>query len=102
MRRSIPWAVIAVLPLVGAVLIATAPESPSQPPAFLPQTPSVIENWFIVLGAVLVAQMLYFAVHAWRNPKVGANRRIFWVVAIVLVAFVATPLYWWQYSDRAT
>jgi hypothetical protein len=46
--------------------------------------------------------MLFFAVHAWRNPKVGADRRILWVVAIVLFAFVATPLYWWQYSDRAT
>jgi len=102
MRRSIPWAVIAGLPLVGAVVIATAPEAPSQAPAFLPQTPGVVANWFIVLGAVLVAQMLFFAVHAWRNPKVGANRRIPWVVAIVLFAFVATPLYWWHFSESAT
>jgi hypothetical protein len=93
---------MALLPLAGAVLIAAAPEDPTRAPALLPQTPLVIENWFVVLGAVLIAQMVFFAVHAWRNPKVGANRRILWVGAIVLAAFVATPLYWWQYSERAT
>jgi len=102
MRRSVPWAAIALLPLAGAVLVAAAPDDPTWTPGFLPQVPFIIENWFFILGAVLLMQVLFFAAHAWRNPKVGPNRRILWVVAIVLVAFVATPLYWWQYSERAT
>ena len=102
MRRSVLWAGAALLPLAGAVLIATTPEDPKGVPAGLPQVPFIIEHWFLVLGVVLLAQMVFFAVHAWRNPRIGPNRRMLWVVAIVLVAFIATPLYWWQYSERAT
>jgi hypothetical protein len=46
--------------------------------------------------------MVFFAVHAWRNPKVGPNRRLLWVLAIFLAAALATPLYWWIYSEPAT
>ena len=102
MRRSVLWAVIALLPLAGALLMMAVPDDPNGTPILLPQTPFIVEHWFLVLASALLAQMLFFAVHAWRNPKVGPNRRMFWVVAIILFAFVATPLYWWHYSESAT
>jgi hypothetical protein len=102
MSRSLPCAVAAFLPLAGAALIAVTPDDPSRVPFLFPQTDFFILYWFAILVGVLFVQMLFFAVHAWRNPRVGPNRRIPWVVAIVFFAFVATPLYWWHYSETAT
>jgi hypothetical protein len=102
MRRSIPWGLIAFLPIAFALVLAFTPDSPSGAPAFLPQTPLIVEYWFLVFGGLALLQMLFFAVHAWRNPKVGHNRRLFWVVAILFFAVVSTPLYWWAYAEPAT
>ena len=82
--------------------MTVAPDDPTKAPAFLPQAPVVVEYWFLVLALVLVGQMLFFAVHAWRNPKVGHNRRLVWVIAIALASLIATPAYWWMYSEPAT
>jgi hypothetical protein len=102
MRRTIPWAVAALLPIAGAIVIVAAPDDSARTPAPIPEIPFFVAHWFELLVILLLAQVLFFAVHAWRNPKVGPNRRLFWVVAIVSFAFVATPLYWWAYSDTAT
>jgi hypothetical protein len=101
-RRSISWALAALLPVAGAAVMIAAPDDPAKAPAFLPQWSVVVEYWFLVLVVVLIAQMLFFAVHAWRNPKVGHNRRLLWVIAIALGSLVATPVYWWVYGEPAT
>ena len=102
MNRSVPWAMFALFPIASAILIASAPEDPKRAPVPLPQTPLVIEYWFLILAAALLVQVVFFVVHAWRNPKVGPGRRILWVVAMLSVSAIAIPLYWWRYSERAT
>jgi hypothetical protein len=86
MRRSIPWGVAALVPIAAAAVFGTAPLDPISA---------------VFLGAVFYGAILFFAFHAWWNPRVGVNRRIIWVVAIV-VMMVITPAYWWVYSDPAT
>jgi len=98
MSRSLPWAALALFPLVGLGFLAATGDDPSPP--FLPRTEFVVLYWWLILGTLLLAQMVLFAVHAWRNPKVGPNRRLVWVVAIVLFPIVATPAYWWTYTGR--
>ena len=102
MRRTPTWAVLALLPLAGAAVILSAPDDVTKAPAFLPNSPLVVEYWFLLVVVLLIVQMLFFAVHAWRNPKVGHNKRLLWVMGIALFAIISTPLYGWAYSDPAT
>jgi hypothetical protein len=101
MRRSPIWALAALLPIIGAVIIATAPDTGGAP-AWLPETDLVHLYWFAALAIVLLAQMTFFAMHAWRNPKVPRGHRVAWVVGILSFAIISTPVYWWLYAEPAT
>lgn len=41
--------------------------------------------------------MAVFLVHAFRTDQMNADRRILWVVVLLLFGVFANPVYWWLY-----
>ncbi|HEY2322589.1 MAG TPA: hypothetical protein VGJ82_06950 [Thermoanaerobaculia bacterium] len=48
----------------------------------------------MLLGFALTAVYL---IHAFRNDQLAQDRRILWVIVLLLFGFFADPVYWWLY-----
>jgi intracellular septation protein A len=46
---------------------------------------------------VMVAGLIAYVVHAWRNPRVKKDERTLWVLVLLLGGPIAMPIYWWIY-----
>src|SRR5689334_5035889 len=97
MRRSIPWAVAALLPPFALVALVMSKPEDSTEKYFAVYW----FDWFAMLVGVCIAQMICFAVHAGINRKLSFDRRVLWTLTNFLLPFSAS-LYWWVYGDSAT
>ena len=104
MRRSVPWAAVAVFPLAALALV-TAFEPEASPRFARLATSSgagafLLRYWWSFLFAAIAAQFVWFLVAAARNRALPIWQRVAWSVAMVLFGPLAAPAYWWLHSER--
>ncbi len=46
---------------------------------------------------LMVALMATYLVHAFRDDRLTSDRRILWVIVLLLFGVFAFPVYWWLY-----
>ena len=46
---------------------------------------------------LMFALTAVYVVHAFRNDELASDRRILWVVVLLLGGMIASPVYWWFY-----
>lgn len=105
MKRSFPWAVLALAPFLVIALAANIPEideffATSIPPSALAQF--LVEYWWSVVAVAVLLHAIGFAMAAFANRALSLRRRILWSVAMVLGAPLVAPIYWWLHSDTGS
>jgi hypothetical protein len=53
----------------------------------------------VTLATVLLSMALVvsYAYHAYRNPAVSEDGKVFWIVVLAIGSLVVTPVYWWRH-----
>jgi ABC-type uncharacterized transport system permease subunit len=46
---------------------------------------------------LMFALTAVYVVHAFRNDELASDRRILWVIVLLLGGMIASPVYWWFY-----
>ena len=49
--------------------------------------------------AIVIALLttVFFVIDVFRNPRVGQDQRVLWLIVLLLAGVVAMPIYWWLY-----
>ena len=95
------WAIAAFAPWIGAAMqvplltVLVPLEEGDRIP--LPYTEIAVALLGLALGIAAIAA---FVLHASRNPRLDAERRRTWILALVIANGVALPVYWWKYLRR--
>ncbi len=55
---------------------------------------------FLTILVIFVLIAIY-AVDVFRNPAVPEDRRVMWLVLVLLVGIFAMPVYWWLFMRRS-
>lgn len=105
MKRSFPWAVLALAPFVVIALAASIPEideffATNIPPSSFAQF--LVEYWWSAVAVAVLLHAIGFAMAAFANRALPLRRRILWSVAMVLGAPLVAPIYWWLHSDAGS
>jgi hypothetical protein len=53
----------------------------------------------LTLATILLSMSLvvFFAYHAYRNPEVSEDGKVFWIVVLCIGSLLVTPVYWWRH-----
>jgi hypothetical protein len=97
MKRTLPWALVALYPFAILALVGNAPDMVAS--AF-PQTEFFVKYWWIVVGGTILVEIIYFALHALSNSVVSIGHRILWLLVILFLPPFAIAAYWWTYSNH--
>ena len=104
MKRTLPWALVAFFPLASLIAVtALEHESPvhlSQLAASSNAMALLVRDWWAILFAAILAQVVGFLVAALRNHALPSWERIAWLGAMVFFGPIAVPAYWWVHSAR--
>jgi ABC-type uncharacterized transport system permease subunit len=57
----------------------------------------VIVPLHILTIFLMFALTAVYVVHAFRNDELASDRRILWVIVLILGGMLASPVYWWYY-----
>jgi hypothetical protein len=101
MKRSWPWAVLALAPFAILILIADdhgiqdllAPYTVASPLARF-----VVAWWWLILYLAIGAHAVCYSVAALCNRAIPAGRRILWSVGMLFGIPFVVPVYWWFHS----
>lgn len=99
MKRTLPWALFALVPLV-LLLIAVSFDSPitqyfadrasvSDLSAFL------AKYWWACMFGFIALHFAYFVASALRNRALSPMARVLWSVAFLALGPGIVPVYWW-------
>lgn len=97
MRRSTALGLLAFYPLVAVLLVGLLPEGAFVAPAEAqPLWRFVVEWWFGLVVASVLAVAVFFSAHASRRAALPAWRRSLWVLGFWTVGVLVFPAYWWR------
>lgn len=105
MKRSLPWAVLALAPLAALALAASTSGIDG---FFATNIPSsafaqfLVQYWWSLLVVAIVLHAMGFAVAAFANRALPLRRRTIWSLAMVLGAPFVVPVYWWLHSETVS
>ena len=47
--------------------------------------------------ALMMGLLVFYVVHAFKNPQLASDKRLLWVVVLFFGSFIAGLVYWWFY-----
>jgi|SRR6516162_6188541 hypothetical protein len=104
MKRTLPWAIVALYPLIAlAALNLLGGSFEGQFPAQLAASTLgalVVEYWWPFLIVTYICAVAFFLVSVLRNRAVPVWSRILWALGMVFLAVIVVPAYWWRHSER--
>jgi len=105
MKRTLPWAVVALAPLVLLLLTVTFDSAVTQ---FFASHAShsagaafLAKYWWSFVFGVVALHFIWFILAALRNRSLSLTARLLWSVAFVALGPVVAPAYWWVASRGA-
>ena len=105
MKRTLPWAILALYPLIGlaALNLLGGPLETyvAGQLAVSSLGALVVAYWWPFLVLTEVCVIGFFLVSVLRNRVLPAWRRILWAAGMVLLSVFVVPAYWWRYSRGA-
>jgi len=105
MKRSLPWAVLALAPFAILLFVVNDPgiEELLVPyTAAFPIARFMVKYWWLILCLAVGAHAICYAVAALRNRAIPTGRRILWSVSMVLGIPFMVPVYWWLHSASSS
>ena len=95
-RRSPLLGALAFYPLVLLGVISLLPGEPFVASADAGELRRFWAQWgYFLLGAPVIAIMIFFSVHVFRRGAVIGWRRMLWLTGFWLVGPIVLPAYWW-------
>ena len=104
MKRSLPWAVIAIAPFAALLVLFNDPGIGGlfgRHADTSPFSQFMAKYWWLLLLAGVGVHAICYAVAAMQNVALPVWRRILWSVAMVFGAPFIVPVYWWLHSEPA-
>ena len=87
---------LAFYPIAGLAIVTALPEGLFIPPAGAGELWALVVNWwFALFVATVLAVSIFFSVDACRRASVRWWRRALWIVGFWLLGPIVLPAYWW-------